>query len=625
MTPTATGTPLPRTKLQLVVMGIVVIALAALALHLLQYKTFFFDDSFISLRYADRLRSGKGLTWTDGERVEGYSNLLWVLLIAGIGLLRDELIEPTRALGVFCTSAAVVCLVFAYRPRYWRDVSAPLFGALSVVLSGPIAAWTFGGLEAPLILALLGGALLLLYPRLEAGDVPVRRALQVGALLGACALTRPDGVLFTLGLALGLVLATGRRGVKAASAMSGVSALFFLGQLVFRKAYYGTFLPNTSSKLGASADRLRQGFEYATTSLNMRLGFVLVALGALALIALDERARRRMLLVLPSVLLWLAYVVVVGGDFMPQSRHLVPALYLLAWIATEGIAWLLCRGRWGPLLASVVALVSLVHYGVAQQRSWAKRDANNSAWYWEGRSIGRFFKDAFGAQHALLAVDAAGSLPYYYGGPALDMLGLNDRYIATHPPAKLVGPMGHQLGDGKYVWSRRPDLVVFHLPKGRATPMWQGDWELYRQPGFTRSYRLMHYETVVPERVEGKVYVRVEDGPLGVQRGPTRIAIPGYLLATGPKTPATFDAEGQLGTRLHRVSARQSFLIPAGRWRAKVQCSGAVFLRVQSGRAANAGLGHADFELARESMVSFTVSASISGTAYVHEIVLEPR
>src|SRR5687768_11268585 len=37
------------------------------------------DDAFISLRYADRLVAGDGLTWTDGERVEGYSNLLWVL------------------------------------------------------------------------------------------------------------------------------------------------------------------------------------------------------------------------------------------------------------------------------------------------------------------------------------------------------------------------------------------------------------------------------------------------------------------------------------------------------------------------------------------------------------------
>ena len=48
------------------------------------------DDAFISLRYADRLVAGEGLTWTDGERVEGYSNLLWVLATALLGWLCSE-------------------------------------------------------------------------------------------------------------------------------------------------------------------------------------------------------------------------------------------------------------------------------------------------------------------------------------------------------------------------------------------------------------------------------------------------------------------------------------------------------------------------------------------------------
>ena len=45
------------------------------------------DDAFISLRYAERFVAGDGLTWTDGEAVEGYSNLAWVLLCAALGWL----------------------------------------------------------------------------------------------------------------------------------------------------------------------------------------------------------------------------------------------------------------------------------------------------------------------------------------------------------------------------------------------------------------------------------------------------------------------------------------------------------------------------------------------------------
>ena len=57
-------------------------ALPALAIAAVQAAwpwPFFSDDAFVSLRYAERLLHGDGLTWTDGERVEGYSNLLWVL------------------------------------------------------------------------------------------------------------------------------------------------------------------------------------------------------------------------------------------------------------------------------------------------------------------------------------------------------------------------------------------------------------------------------------------------------------------------------------------------------------------------------------------------------------------
>src|SRR5688572_15029870 len=53
-----------------------------LALNAWYYYPFVSDDALISLRYGRRLASGLGLTWTDGERVEGYTDLLWVLFAA---------------------------------------------------------------------------------------------------------------------------------------------------------------------------------------------------------------------------------------------------------------------------------------------------------------------------------------------------------------------------------------------------------------------------------------------------------------------------------------------------------------------------------------------------------------
>mgnify|MGYP004280342605 CR=1 FL=1 len=38
------------------------------------------DDTFISMRYARNLAMGHGLVFNYGERLEGYTNFLWVML-----------------------------------------------------------------------------------------------------------------------------------------------------------------------------------------------------------------------------------------------------------------------------------------------------------------------------------------------------------------------------------------------------------------------------------------------------------------------------------------------------------------------------------------------------------------
>jgi arabinofuranosyltransferase len=40
------------------------------------------DDAFISFRYAERMLNGHGLTFNDGEKVEGFSSPLWIFAIS---------------------------------------------------------------------------------------------------------------------------------------------------------------------------------------------------------------------------------------------------------------------------------------------------------------------------------------------------------------------------------------------------------------------------------------------------------------------------------------------------------------------------------------------------------------
>lgn len=61
--------------------------LGSLVIFLDYINRFVQDDAFISFRYAQHLIESHGLVWNIGESVlvEGYSNFLWVLLIA-VGL-----------------------------------------------------------------------------------------------------------------------------------------------------------------------------------------------------------------------------------------------------------------------------------------------------------------------------------------------------------------------------------------------------------------------------------------------------------------------------------------------------------------------------------------------------------
>jgi hypothetical protein len=128
------------------------------ALHCAYYWPFLSDDALVSLRYATRLASGSGLTWTDGERVEGYSNLLWVLLTAGGKLLGFDLIGSARALGGLGACSALI--LAGITPHLLR-LSLPrlIGGGLVLALSSPLAVWAIGGLEQGFMAGVLALAL----------------------------------------------------------------------------------------------------------------------------------------------------------------------------------------------------------------------------------------------------------------------------------------------------------------------------------------------------------------------------------------------------------------------------------------------------------------------------------
>ena len=57
------------------------------------------DDAFISFRYAENLLAGNGLVLNPGEYVEGYTNFLWLMLLAATFELASSPLRAAAAAG----------------------------------------------------------------------------------------------------------------------------------------------------------------------------------------------------------------------------------------------------------------------------------------------------------------------------------------------------------------------------------------------------------------------------------------------------------------------------------------------------------------------------------------------
>lgn len=553
---------------------------AALALHTRRFLPFISDDALISLTYAKRFARGLGLTWNGGLYVEGYSNLLWVLATAALGALGLDLIDAARLLGYAFMAGALAAFPYAHPARSFRD-SLPTLGAmLFVALSGSFAVWTIGGLEQPLLACLLAWAVVLTYPRLARRAASFREMLMPGLLFALLCLTRLDAPLYTAAAVLALFLCHGfsRESLIKAAGLAALPVLFVLGHEAFRLAYYDEWVPNTALvKFHPSGTHAADGLAYLGRGAVASAPLLALA-AASAFISFRHGFRRaRVTLLLTLAAVWAAYVASIGGDIFPAWRHFVPLILLLSLLLAEGGAWLARHASPRAFkLSMLAAALALALFAFLQFRDEENFRAISERWEWDAEAVGLLFKKAFSAEQPLMAVDPAGGLPFWSELPALDMLGLNDKYLPRHPPPGIGrGPIAHELGDGQYVLSRRPDLVVFLLPTGNDRGYFLSGRQMQEDPRFFRDYTLVRFEAHAPRRVTARVWVRRESERIGIRREPARVTVPGFLICDNQTSVARLGEGGRLVTpaTAAQPARLENFELPAGRWRVEVEAS----------------------------------------------------
>ena len=185
--------------------------LLVFSLALAWHNRFVLDDAFISFTYAKSLVAGEGLTWF-GNRIEGYTDFLWVLWIAAGLLAHVDAIVWSQMGGMLAYAVAIYAV--------WRlgYLVSGLYtvGIVSVLLFATnftVSSFATSGLETMLQTALIG-LLLLQYFLAAAGPQDlVRRCFFSSLLASAAILTRPDSGLpcALIFAALLLLLQRGRR------------------------------------------------------------------------------------------------------------------------------------------------------------------------------------------------------------------------------------------------------------------------------------------------------------------------------------------------------------------------------------------------------------------------------
>jgi len=505
------------------------LAVAAVAVAGWRLLWFLTDDAFIAFRYAAQLVDGHGLVWNRPPflPVEGYTSVLWVLLLAAVWKCTG--VAPPQAanalsLAFGCGTLLLVAQMaerMALPPALARRRGVlTVLVLLAAVTNRTFLTWLSSGLET----ALFGFCITwwvseaLRPPAAPAAPAGPggRSAFRLSTAAALAALARPDGLLAVAGTA---VLLAGDARERGPSALRGAAPLLIVpAHFLWRLATYGAWLPNTytAKVLGPWPEA---GWRYAA-SFALENGLFLWALLALvaagAALARGARGAPRVgVLVVVGVLGLhaLYYTIAIGGDHFEYRvySHLVPLFALSAlWLAARVhrrpgavAAWLLALAAAGQPIAWIhfdetrhrthrrethVLIAPVAHRFPAPLRPLIERFDAWQAWLIRHRVCMRRQEHAVFAEfrrrtlptreegariawdgRPAIAARAVGVLGWVLPNVAvIDLFGLNDPVIArSPPPGDEERLMAHaRRPPPGYVECFRPNTIV--TPRGEV-------------------------------------------------------------------------------------------------------------------------------------------------------------
>lgn len=470
----------------------------SLVLHQLDYPKTGIDDANIFFVYAKHLIEGHGFVYNiGGERVEGFTSLLWVLIAAMAFSITDDpefflLLINIVLLSVTMTSVTL----FIDHLFEWKNdnnrlnlLSPYSILYLALLFSSPdYITW----MTVTLMDTGIWGALListaLVVLKIQP-DRPVKPLIYLlSALIMLSLLTRPESILWSL-VFIGLVwlrfyLGSGRKKanhtVWLPLTVYGVTLLLLT---IFRWAYFGYPLPNTYyAKISPSwIYNLSQGvlyfrkyFESAfIVQLSILCFLVLMYFSCVTIVQalLKKKPRVKGVDFLPVITLVGIFIpVMTGGDHFSLFRFfqpIYPLFILHVLIAGKSLVSTRILQEYASQihLKIVLGIILLFLWGT-QQNSWnqvgqfgyIKREFYVAEqWGMMGKFLTEFWNNL--DEYPSVGTILAGGIKRSYEGEVVDLMGLNNTRMA-HSPGKRAGIKNHAAFEKKTFYEMQPDIIL---------------------------------------------------------------------------------------------------------------------------------------------------------------------
>ncbi len=347
------------------------------------------DDAYITLRYAHNILSGYGAVFNPGERVEGCTSPLHLMLC--VALLKvftsvDPLFK-TKLLGIFF--GFLTLFLVDKLCRLWKfDILRTLLIQLIIVFNMNFATSAVNGLETTLFSALLIGFLLV-----QQRESHLRGRVLSGYLLFVCLLTRPETIIIgTIYLIYAYLSVRGdAEQVDRIRRTTMQFALCTVGLFAVRYSYYHSLLPNTYyAKSVPLMQAIKEGVRYLVHPLSpntlgiqglfatphkiafnftMAVFWILAAYGAF--LGRRDRAIQISAIISGSAIL---FVLRSGGDWMSGWRFMISALPFVAILQTQALNILFQKfvGRQRfALQFATVTFIWLGSYAISPKYPWS--------------------------------------------------------------------------------------------------------------------------------------------------------------------------------------------------------------------------------------------------------------